>query len=93
MLGHLNIVSYKPRAGISFEFFVKLELTVIPRFTIMRFSITRFFVLVQKNLYKDKDKSLIEIFFNIFQNIFCLYYDLYNANFDLRGFWAATTTA
>ena len=29
MLGHLNIASYKPRAGMIFEFFVKLELNCI----------------------------------------------------------------
>ena len=73
-----------------------VTLQKIPRFTrfsITRFSITRFSVLVQKNLHKDKYLKLNRNFFDIFLNIFCLYYDLYNANFDLRGFWAATTTA
>ena len=46
-----------------------------------------------KKFVQGQRQKLNRNFFDIFQNIFCLYYDLYNANFDLRGYWAATTTA
>ena len=46
-----------------------------------------------KKFGQGQRQKLNRNFFDIFQNIFCLYYDLYNANFDSRGFWAATTTA
>ena len=46
-----------------------------------------------KKFVQGQIEQLNRNFFDIFKTLFCLYYDLYNTNFDLRGFEAATTTA
>ena len=66
---------------------------VLHGFPLRGFLLRGFWILSEKICITRFYKSLIEIFLTFFGQFFCLYYDFYKDNFDLRDFWVATATA
>ena len=74
--------------------YIILQYSLVLRgFPLRGFLLRGFWNLSEKICITRFYKSLIEIFLTFFGQFFCLYYDFYKDNFDLRDFWVTMATA